>query len=95
MSGCIAGLLKGINRNIIRDRIIMSRKLIIILITAVLSLASTFPIGCANNAQTYGAYGAVGGGVIGAVAGGVGGAIVGAAIGGGVGYVIGNEEDKH
>ena len=95
MSGCIAGLLKGKNRNIIRDKIIMSRKLIIILIAAVLGFASTFLTGCANNAQTYGAYGAVGGGVIGDAAGGVGGAVVGAAIGGGVGYVIGNEEDKH
>ena len=72
----------------------MSRKLIIILIVAVLGLASTFLTGCANNAQTYGAYGAIGGGLIGAVTGGVGGAVVGAAIGGGGGYVIGNEEDK-
>ncbi|MDH4241413.1 MAG: glycine zipper domain-containing protein [Phycisphaerae bacterium] len=73
----------------------MSRKLIIILIAAVLCLCSTFLTGCANNAQTYGAYGAVGGGLIGAATGGVGGAVVGAAIGGGAGYVIGNEEDKH
>ena len=73
----------------------MSRKLIIILIAAALGFGSTFLTGCANNAQTYGAYGAVGGGVIGAAAGGVGGAVAGAAIGGGIGYVIGNEEDKH
>ena len=70
----------------------MSRRLIVILIIAALSL--TFTAGCANNAQTYAAYGAGGGAVIGAVAGGLGGAVVGGAIGGGVGYVIGNEEDK-
>lgn len=73
----------------------MSRNLKIIFIVAVLSFASIFLTGCANNAQTYGAYGAVGGGIIGAATGGVGGAVVGAAIGGGAGYVIGNEEDKH
>lgn len=73
----------------------MCRNLKTIFIAAVLSIASIFLTGCANNAQTYGAYGAVGGGIIGAAAGGVGGAVAGAAIGGGVGYVIGNEEDKH
>lgn len=72
----------------------MSRKLIIILIITVLGLASTFLTGCANNAQTYSAYGAVGGGLIEAATGGVGGAVIGAAIGGGAGYAIGNEEDK-
>ena len=73
----------------------MLRKLIIILIAAVPSLASTFLTGFANNAHTYRAYGAVGGGLINAAAaGGFGGAVVGAAIGGGAGYVIGNQEDK-
>jgi hypothetical protein len=73
----------------------MFGKLKIICIVAVLIFASTFLTGCANNAQTYGAIGAVGGGVIGGATGGFGGAVVGAAIGGGAGYVIGNEEDKH
>ncbi|MHC4113124.1 MAG: hypothetical protein ACYSUY_18775 [Planctomycetota bacterium] len=72
----------------------MSRYLKIILLVAVLSFTSIFLVGCANNAQTYGAYGAIGGGIIGAVTGGLGGAVVGAAIGGGGGYVVGNEEDK-
>ena len=72
----------------------MFRNLKIILIVAVLSFASIFLTGCANNAQTYGAIGAIGGGVIGAATGGLGGVVIGAAIGGGGGYVIGNEEDK-
>jgi hypothetical protein len=50
--------------------------------------------GCANNAQTYAAYGGVGGVVIGAIADGPGGAIVGGCIGAGGGYMIGNKEDK-
>ena len=75
-------------------RLKMTRRLIILLIVSVLGFSGMLVSGCANNAQTYGLVGGVGGAVIGAVAGGGGGAIVGACIGGGGGYLIGNEEDK-
>ena len=72
----------------------MARRLIILLAAIVFSLNGMLVTGCANNAQTYGLIGGVGGAVIGAVAGGAGGAVVGGCVGGGAGYVIGNEEDK-
>ena len=72
----------------------MTKRLIILLIVFVLGFSGALVSGCANNAQTYGLIGGVGGAVIGAVTGGSGGVIVGACIGGGGGYIIGNEEDK-
>lgn len=73
----------------------MKRTLIVILILAVTCFNLTYITGCANNAQTYGAVGGVGGMIIGGVTGGIGGAILGGVIGGGGGYIIGNEQDKH
>ena len=70
------------------------RRLLVIVMLALLCFGLTNFIGCANNAQTYGAVGGVGGAVIGGVTGGFGGAVIGGAIGGGAGYVIGNEADK-
>lgn len=73
----------------------MTKRQIVILLAIFLIANGMLVSGCANNAQTYGLVGGVGGAVIGAVAGGGGGAVAGAAIGGGVGYIIGNEEDKY
>lgn len=72
----------------------MVKRLVIIMLLLLVSLNIMLVSGCANNAQTYAAYGGVGGVVIGAVAGGPGGAIVCGCIGAGGGYIIGNEEDK-
>lgn len=72
----------------------MIRKLLAIAMVAVLCFGLAPISGCANNAQTYGAIGGVGGAVIGGVTGGFGGAVIGGALGGGAGYVIGNEQDK-
>ena len=72
----------------------MNRSLLVIVTLTLLCLGLTHVSGCANNAQTYGAVGGVGGAVIGGVTGGFGGAVIGGAIGGGAGYVIGNEQDK-
>lgn len=72
----------------------MTKRLIILLILCVFIFSGMLVSGCANNAQTYGLVGGVGGVLIGAVTGGTGGAVVGACIGGGGGYIIGNEENK-
>ena len=72
----------------------MMRRLIIVLVTAVLALNVVLVSGCANNAQTGAAIGGTGGVVIGAATGGFGGAVLGGCIGAGAGYIIGNEQDK-
>ena len=72
----------------------MTRRILVTVMLFVLLFSLTYVSGCANNAQTYGAVGGIGGAVIGGVTGGFGGAVIGGAIGGGAGYVIGNEQDK-
>jgi hypothetical protein len=72
----------------------MTRRLLIIVMLTVMCFGLVNVSGCANNAQTYGAVGGVGGAVIGGVTGGFGGVVIGGALGGGAGYIIGNEQDK-
>jgi len=70
------------------------KRLIILLLIAVLSVNVALLGGCANNAQNYALIGGIGGAAVGGIAGGLGGAALGGAIGAGGGYIIGNEEDK-
>ena len=72
----------------------MKGRLVIVLTLIFLCFCLPLMNGCANNAQTGAAIGAVGGALIGAVTGGSGAVIVGGAIGAGGGYVVGNEIDK-
>ncbi|MHC4758915.1 MAG: hypothetical protein ACYTE8_09670 [Planctomycetota bacterium] len=58
----------------------MVKRIVIVMLLLLVSVNVMLVSGCANNAQTYAAYGGVGDVIIGAVAGGPGGAIVGGCI---------------
>jgi len=89
-----SGMRLGLRQISEERKIKMTRRLLVVLILALLCFGLMPVSGCSNNAQTYGAVGGVGGVIIGGIAGGVGGAVIGGVVGGGGGYIIGNEQDK-
>lgn len=73
----------------------MIEKLMVILMTVIVSVGLAFVVGCESDAQTGAALGALTGAGVGQLAGrDTEATLIGAAIGGGVGYILGNEGDK-
>lgn len=73
----------------------MVKNLITVTLIVVMSLGSTFIVGCQSDAQTGSAIGALAGAGIGQLAGGdTEATLIGAAVGGTAGYLLGNESDK-
>ncbi len=73
----------------------MAKKLTIVMMVLVVSLASVFIAGCESEAQIGSALGALAGAGIGQLAGGdTEATLIGAAVGAGAGYMLGNETDK-
>lgn len=73
----------------------MVRNLITITLIVVMSLGSTFIVGCQSDAQTGSVVGALAGAGIGQLAGGdTEATLIGTAVGGTAGYLVGNEGDK-
>jgi outer membrane lipoprotein SlyB len=73
----------------------MTKKLTIMMMVLVMSLASVFIAGCESGAQVGSALGALAGAGIGQLAGGdTEATLIGAAVGAGAGYMLGNESDR-
>ena len=73
----------------------MHKKLVTVLITAVVSLGLTFVVGCESDAQTGALLGAGAGALAGqAIGRDTESTLIGTAVGGGAGYILGDQRDK-